>query len=166
MEAARLRAQVRAAVAKKKEEKKTKRKGVSLSTPKAIGKGASKRKADGKDDRPPKKASVIAGDKSLKKPMPSKPSHGAGKGLRTTSGPVVQGLDHRLLMHKDYAVEMVESIIKDKDVDLCAEQGTEELGASGLFDLTRVHCCLHFFDSFIFIVQWLIVVLPCRLWFV
>ena len=32
----------------------------------------------------------------------------------------------------------MESIIRDKDVDLCAEQATEELGASSLFDLARV----------------------------
>ena len=29
---------------------------------------------------------------------------------------------------------MVESIIKDKDVDPCAKEMTKELGASGLFD--------------------------------
>ena len=80
-----------------------------------------KRKADRKDDRPPKKASITPEDKLPKKPSPSKPSHEASKGLMTTSGPVTQGLDHRLLTHKNYAVEMIESIIKDKDVDHCAK---------------------------------------------
>ena len=63
----------------------------------------------------------------------------------TTSGPVVQDPDRHLLTHKDYALEMVESIIRDKDVDPCAEQGTDELGASGLFDLARVCFFLCFF---------------------
>ena len=48
--------------------------------------------------------------------------------------PITQGSDYRLLTHKDYAIKMVESIIKDKDVDPCAKEMTEELGASGLFD--------------------------------
>ena len=39
---------------------------------------------------------------------------------------------------------MMESIIKDEDVDFCAEQGTDELGSSGLFDLARV-CPFPFF---------------------
>ena len=41
-------------------------------------------------------------------------------------------------MHKGYAVEMVESIIEEMDLDPCAEQETEDLGASGLFDLSRL----------------------------
>ena len=61
----------------------------------------------------------------------------------TSSGPVAQGLDRHLLTHKDYAIEMVGSIIRDKDVDPCAQQGTDELGASGLFDLARVRFPLH-----------------------
>ena len=64
------------------------------------------------------------------------------------SGLITQELDRRLLTHKDYAVEMVESIIKDKDVDPCVEEMTEELGASGLFDLARVRFFLSFFPSF------------------
>ena len=43
---------------------------------------------------------------------------------------------------------MIGSIIKDKDVDPCAEQGTEELGSSGLFDFARVRPFL-FFSLFI-----------------
>ena len=56
----------------------------------------------------------------------------------TSSGPVAQGPDHCLLMHKDYAIKMVGSIIRDKDVDPCAKQGIDKLGASGIFDLARV----------------------------
>ena len=63
----------------------------------------------------------------------------------TTSDLVIQGLDHHLLTHKDYAVEVMEFIIKDKDVDPCADQETEELGVSGLFNLARVR----FFFSFL-----------------
>ena len=53
----------------------------------------------------------------------------------TTPGLVTQDPDRRLLTHKDYVIEMIESIINDKDVDPCAEQAIEELGSSGLFDL-------------------------------
>ena len=127
-----------AAQQKKKEENKVKGDGVSSSAPKVVGKGLHKRKPDWKDDRPCKKPSVTVGDKSLKKLTPPKTGHGVGKGLMTSLGPVVQGLDPRLLTHKDYAIEMVGSIIRDKDVDPCAEQGTDELRASGLFDLARV----------------------------
>ena len=116
--------------------------GASSLAPKAIGKGAHKRKVDGKDDCPPKKPFVIVGDKSLKKPTPPKTGHGVGKGLMTSLGPVAQGPNRRFLMHRDYAIEMVGSIIRDKDVDPCAEQGTDELGASGLFDLARVRFAL------------------------
>ncbi|KAL0000607.1 hypothetical protein SO802_014388 [Lithocarpus litseifolius] len=84
---------------------------------KAISKGAIKRKGDGKDDRPPKKASTTPGEKVPKKLSP--PKHGAGKGLMSTLGPVTQDSEHRLLTHKEYAVEMLDSIIKDKDVDPC-----------------------------------------------
>ena len=76
------------------------------STLKAVEMGTSMRKADRKDDHPPKKASVTVGDKSLKKPMPPKPSHGTGKGLMTTLGPVAQGSNCLLHTHKDYAIEM------------------------------------------------------------
>ncbi|XP_050241960.1 uncharacterized protein LOC126690888 [Quercus robur] len=54
-----------------------------------------------------------------------------------TLDPVTQGSDRHLLTHKDYAMEVIESIIKDKDVDPYAEQATEKLGASGLFNLAR-----------------------------
>lgn len=47
----------------------------------------------------------------------------------------------RLLTHKDYAIEMVDLIIKETDLDLCAEQTSEDLGASGLYDLSKVHFC-------------------------
>ena len=129
---------MRAAATHRKEEHKVKGKerGSSL-TLKAVEKGAPKSKVDGKDNHPSKKVTVTPRDKLPKKSSPPKPSHGAGKGLMTTSGPISQGPNHRLLTHKDYAVEMIESIIKDKDVDPCAKQMTEELGASGLFYLAR-----------------------------
>ena len=142
---------MRAATARKKEEEKAKGKdGASSSALMAVGKGAPKREADGKDNHPSKKVIVTPGDKLPKKPLPPKPSHGVGKRLMTTSGPVSQGPDHRLLSHKDYAVEMIESIIKDKDVDLCAEQMMKELRLSSLFYLARVRLFLFSF-SFLFI---------------
>ena len=135
MEAAKQRALVQASAVTHKKDKE----GVSMSAPKVVGKGSLKRKNEGKDDCPLKKGLVIpVGDKQ-KKSSPPKPSHGAGKGLMMAMGPITQGTVHRLLMHKEHAVEMVESIIKDTDLDPCAKQMTEELGASSLFDLSRVH---------------------------
>ena len=134
MKAARLKA-----AARKKEEGKGKEKEMaSLSAPKAVSKGSAKRKGNGKDNHQSKKVSITPGEKLPKKPSPLKPKHGAGKGLMTTSSPITQDPNRRLLTYKDYALEMVKSIIKDKDVDPCAEQGTDDLGASGLFDLARV----------------------------
>ena len=72
MEAVRQR--VKAAVAcKKEEEMRAKEKeGASSSAPKAVFEGSAKRKADGKDDRPPKKAAVTLGDAYPKKKSPPK----------------------------------------------------------------------------------------------
>ena len=88
--------------------------------------------------------SVALREKPPKKPSPLKPKHGVGKGLMMMSGPVTQDPKRHLLTHKDYALEMMESIIRDKDMDPCAEQATEELEASGLFDLARVRSFLCF----------------------
>ena len=60
-----------------------------------------------------------------------------GKGMMTSTGPIVEG-PCRLLTHKDFVIEEVESLIKPTDVKPCAELGMEELGLSALFDLTRV----------------------------
>ena len=135
MEAARQRALVRAtAMSKKKKEND----GASSLAPKDVTKGTSKRKNDRKDNCPLKKGpGVLAGDKKPKQPSPPKSSHITGKDLMTKTSPVTQGT-HRLLMHKGYIVEMVESIIKETDVDPCVEQETEDLGTLGLFDLSRV----------------------------
>ena len=127
MEAARQRALVRVAAARRKEEKEKGKEGVSLPAPKVVEKGAPKRKADEKDDCLPKKVSVALRDKLPKKSSPPKPSHRVGEGLMTTSGPVTQGSIHHFLTHKEHAVKMIESIIKDTDVDPCAKQMTEEL---------------------------------------
>ena len=84
-----------------------------------------------------KEAIITPREKRPKKPSPFKLSHGMGKGLMTSTGPVTQGTRH-LLMHKGYVVEMVESIIKETNVDPCAEQETEDLRTSSLFYLSRV----------------------------
>ena len=134
-----MRALVRASTATSKEEEK-KEKGkeeASSSAPKVVKKGTPKKKTDGKDDRTSKKASVTLGGKQPEKPLPPKPSHGTSKGLMMSLGPVTQGT-RCLLTHKGYAVEMVESIIKETNMDPCAEQETEDLGASGLFYLSGV----------------------------
>ena len=102
----------------------------------------------------PKKVSVTSRHKLPKKSSPPKPSYEAGKGLMTMSGPVTQGPDRHLLTHMDYSVELIESIIKNKDVDPCAEQMTKELGASDLFDLAQIRL---FLFSFFFIIHCLIV---------
>ena len=123
---------------KKEEAKKTKgQEGTSSSIPKAVFKGSAKRKANGEDDRPPKKVAVTPGDAHPKK-SPPKPGRGTGKGMTISTGPIIEG-PYFLLTDKDYAVEEVQSLIKPTDVDSCAELGTEEIGASALFDLTRVN---------------------------
>uniref|UniRef100_A0A7N2MS89 glycerophosphodiester phosphodiesterase n=1 Tax=Quercus lobata TaxID=97700 RepID=A0A7N2MS89_QUELO len=48
-----------------------------------------------------------------------------------------RGTFRHLLTYKEHAVEMVKPIIKDTDLDPYVKQTTEELGASGLFDLSR-----------------------------
>ena len=65
-----------------------------------------------------------------------------GKGAITSLGPVSEG-PCRLLTHKDYAVGEVKSFIKPSDIEPCDLLGTEDLGASALFYLTRV-CLLPF----------------------
>ena len=110
---------VRAAAARKKEEKKAKGKeGVSSSTPHTASKGSAKRKADGKDDPPSKKVAVTLGDVPSKRSSP-KSSHSARKGVMTSSGPIIER-PRCLLTHKDYAIEEVESLIKQTDLDPCA----------------------------------------------
>ena len=123
------------AVARKQQQKE----GASTSTSKVVAKGASKLKNEGKEDRPHKKGlGTPISDKQPKQPSPPKPNHGVGKGLMIGMGPVTQGAVRCLLTHKEHAVEMVESIIRETNVDPCAEQEMEDLGASGLFNLSRV----------------------------
>ena len=143
MEATKHRALVRALAAVRKQKEKE---GASLSTPKDVTKGSSKRKSDGKDDRPFKKGPVIPTGDKPKKSSPLKPSHGVGKGLMTSTSLVTQGSVRRLLTHKEHAIEVIESIIKDTDMDPYAKQTIEELGAMGLFDLSWVR--LFFFSFF------------------
>ena len=101
-----------------------------------------KRKPDRSDSHPSKKAAVTPGDEAVKEKSPPKPSHGVGKGVMTSTGPVSEG-PCRFLTHKDYAVREVESLIKPTDREPCDQVGTEDLGALALFDLTRV-CLLQF----------------------
>ena len=91
------------AVARKKEERLVKgmEEGNS-SVSKSVSK-VSKRKTDGDEDYPSKKATVTLGDASPKGKSSLKPSHGAGKGVMTSFGPVLEGLCC-LLTHKGYAI--------------------------------------------------------------
>ena len=128
---------IRAAAARKKEEKVVKgtEEGHS-SVPKSINK-VSKRKPDGDDDRPSKRTAVTPGDSSPKGKSSLKPSHGAGKGVMTSSGPVLEG-PCCLLTHKGYAIGEVGSFVKPTDLEPCDLVGTEDFGVSTLFDITRV----------------------------
>ena len=64
MEVVRQRALVRALTAACKQKEKE---GALMSTPKVVGKGMSKQKSEGKDDRPLKKGpSTLVGDKQSK----------------------------------------------------------------------------------------------------
>ena len=149
---------VKAVAARKKEEdRKAKGKeGTSSSVPKAIFRGSAKRKTDRENDRPPKKVAITPGDAHSKK-SPPKPGPNAGKGMMTSTGPVIEG-PRCLLTHKDYAVKEVKTFIKSTDVDPYAELGTEELGESTLFYLTQVSslpwlilsCLFLLFFSFLF----------------
>lgn len=65
-------------------------------------------------------------------------------------GPVVSDSVQKLLTHKDYVVRMVNSIIKETELDPCAGYTTEDLGASSLYDLSRVCICHFEFASFSF----------------
>ena len=66
----------------------------------------------------------------------------------TSSGPVLEG-PCCLLTHKGYAIGEVGSIVKPMDLEPYDLVETEDLGASALFDITRV--CLLFLDQFGFI---------------
>ena len=122
-------------------EEDKRRQGETSSTPKASSKQA-KRKPDGSDRRPAKKAVVTPGNGAAKEKSPPKPSHGAGKGAMTSLGLVNEGLC-RFLTHKDYAIGEVKSFIKPADIEPCDQLGTKDLRATALFDLTRV-CLLLF----------------------
>ena len=113
------------------------------SAPKTVSK-APKRKADGDGARPSKKTVTIPGDASPKGKLALKPSHGAGKGAMTSSGPVPEG-PSCLLTHRAYAIGEVGSSVKLMNLEPCDLVGTEDLGASALFDITRV--CLLFTSS-------------------
>ena len=129
---------IRAAAARKKKEKKLAKgteEGTS-STPKAVSK-VSKRKPNGDDDYLSKRTAVTPGDASQKRKSPFKPSHGMGKGVMTSFGPVIEG-PCCLLTHKDYAVREVGSFVKPTDIGPCDLVRTEDLGASALFNLTKV----------------------------
>ena len=126
---------IRAATARQKAEKKAQEAGGEASSTPKVPTGQAKRKPDGSDRRPAKKAAVTPG--SVKEKSPSKPSHGVGKGLMTSQGPVTEG-PCRLLTHRDYAVEEVRSFVKPADIEPCDQLETKDLGASALFDLARV----------------------------
>ena len=139
---------IRAAAARKKEERLAKgtEEGNS-SVPKSVSK-VSKRKTDGDDDHPSKKIVVTLGDASPKGKSSLKPSHGVGKGVMTSSDPVLEGLCC-LLTHKGYVVGEVGSFVKPTDLEPCDLVETEDFGASALFDIIRV--CLLLLDQFCFI---------------
>ena len=62
----------------------------------------------------------------------------------TSSGPVHEGPSY-LLSHKAYAFGEVGSFVKPTDFDPCDLVGTEDLGASAFFNITRV--CMLFISS-------------------
>ena len=139
---------IRAMAARKKEERLVKgtEEGNS-SIPKSVNK-VSKRKTDRDDNRPSKKTVETLGDASLKGKSSLKPSHGAGKGVMTSSSPVLEG-PCCLLTYKGYIIEEVGSFVKPTDLESCDLVETEDLGASALFDITRV--CFLLLDQFCFI---------------
>ena len=139
---------IRAAAVGKKEERLAKgaEEGNS-SVPKSVSK-VSKRKTDEDDDRLSKKTVVTPSNASPKGKSSLKPSHGASKGVMTSSGPILEGLCC-LMTHKEYVVGEVGSFVKPMDLEPCDLVETEDFGASALFDITRV--CLLLLDQFGFI---------------
>ena len=132
---------IRAAAARKNEEKLAKElEEGNSSVPKFVSK-VSKRKLEGDGDCLSKRTAVTPGDASPKRKSSLKPSHGAGKGVMTSSSPVLEG-PCCLLTHKGYAVGEVGSFVKPTDLEPCDLVGTKDLGASALFDITRV-CLLY-----------------------
>nr|POE54674.1 hypothetical protein CFP56_25034 [Quercus suber] len=63
--------------------------------------------------------------------------HGVGEGLVTSQGPVTLPTITLLVRNKQHAVETIQSIIKDEDLDECSKHETEFLGEYGLFVLMR-----------------------------
>ena len=125
------------AAARKKEERLAKgTEEGDLSAPKSFNK-APKRKADRDGTRPSKKTVVIPGDTSPKGKSALKPSHGVGKGAMTSFGPVLEDPSY-LLTHKAYVIGEVGSFMKPTDLEPCDLVGTEDLGASAFFNITRV----------------------------
>lgn len=110
--------------------------------PKVASKVAPKRKSNVNDDRLSRKVTgPFVGDQQQKSPSP--PRHRASKGLITRKGPITPGPVYRLVTHKDYAIEIVNLIIKEIDLDACGELTLEDLGASDLYDRLRI--CLRQF---------------------
>ena len=128
---------IRASAACKKEERLAKgtEEGNS-SVPKSVSK-VSKRKTDEDDDRPSKKTVVTPGDASPKGKLSLKLSHSVGKGVMTSSGPILEG-PCCLLTHKGYAVGEVGSFVKPTDLEPCDLVETGDLGVSAFFDINLV----------------------------
>lgn len=94
---------------------------------------------EGKDDRSPKKGTgPFIGNHQQKPLCPPPLHHGVGKGLMVSKGPVFYDPVRGMVTHKDYTIEMVNSIIKEANLDPCGELSSEDLGTSGLFGLSRV----------------------------
>nr|POE71624.1 hypothetical protein CFP56_38670 [Quercus suber] len=88
---------------------------------------------------PKKGMGALMGEQQQKAPSPPlPPHHGAKKGLMMGKAPVAPSPVQRLVTHKDYVVDMVTSIIKETDLDPYGEHFSEDLGACGLYDLSRV----------------------------
>ena len=108
-----------------------------------------KRKNTGDDERLAKKASnpsICSDQVRTSKKTPELLRHGMGKGLMTSQGPVAPSTITLLVRNKQHTVEMIQSIIKDEDLDECSKHEIEFLGESGLFNLMRVR--RHFICSF------------------
>nr|POE75054.1 hypothetical protein CFP56_15843 [Quercus suber] len=97
------------------------------------------RKNNTKDDRLSKKGTGQLIREKQRKALssPPPPRHGAGKGLMTGKGLIAPSPIQRLVTYKDYAIEMVSSIIKETDMDPYGEHSSKDLGAFGLYNLSR-----------------------------
>ena len=123
-------------------------------TPKGMGSAnlSTKSKQPEKIGHLPKKPKnvpeLVMGLQAEAKKTVNHPSHGKGKGLMTSSIPVIE--KPPVLFCKDfkYALEQLSSIITAYDYEDLSNHTTETMGETGFFSIAQVTMSVHFLFSF------------------